>query len=321
MRALRPIQESRSLQPIREFRDNYPVSTDLLGKKAHEFAKDLYVPMIRRRETNAIHTDPKYFYLYQKLLTGRRCSCFVAATGPTGKCPICHQQGVVGGFVKYGTNQVVVDVTYPNTILVNIHPNYEEATRPNFFILDDNALIGYIQARINLNGSYEHLDLFQTIASRMTNTAHVVTNIKTHDENTFVEATLENIEARLPAGKLDFQVILSRSSRKEKSPVLSHIFVRWMLMNDLRVLGDVDRFSESRTLGELGYVDQLTTINANFDSQIANFTTEDWLYRIDQAKRWKFIEVKPNKPLDQLTSWDCTLRVIFDYESYSSVPI
>ena len=56
----------------------------------HQLAKEQLIPQIANRTRNAIDVDRREVFYYQRLRSGRRCSCFDGGeTTPQAGCPIC----------------------------------------------------------------------------------------------------------------------------------------------------------------------------------------------------------------------------------------
>jgi len=101
--------------------------------------------------------------------------------------------------------------------------------------------------------------------------------------------------------------------------VLIRFCYRLLRITSVRV--DIPRVTESLTLEEFGIYESWTSQNFFLDNTIANTTTEDFLVNLLDNTRWKVIEVRDNKPMGILTSWDLTCRKIQAFEPYARIPL
>lgn len=295
-------------------------------------ARDQLVPRIIQRNRQAVLTDRRFFHFYQKKQVGRRCSCFTVDTSPSGDCQICFGNGIVGGYDKFGTISETFDVTYPNIVSVNVRPDFESQSRPTVFILDPQALNGYIEFTLDVKTNLANgqnvsgcklpegaVDLIQVVgSSRKNNTTQAF--IRSTGEGAFVPLTERTLGERLSEQRLVIRIEMSRTSQNQLEPVLSHVYIRYKLCPDLRVGMDIPRQQESITLGEFGIFDSFTTINAWLATDLKKIGTEDFFRRMEDGTLWKVIESQPNKPLGQTTSHDLVLRLIQNFEQYTKVP-
>lgn len=322
-----------SLKHYRTDKSRETDGSEVLEDRHHVVSRDQLVPRIIERNKQAVLTDRRYFHFYQKKQAGRRCSCFNLDTSPSGHCQICHGNGIVGGYDKYGTISHTFDVTYPGITAVNIRPDFESESRPLVFTLDPLALSGYLEmdfdVRANLMtgkaGTLECpspdfvVDITQVVSTvRKGNT--VAAFVKAPAEGLFVPLTEWSLGERLTEQKLTLRVEMSRTSYNQELPILSHVFLRYKLCEDLRIKMDIPRQQESITLAEYGIYDSFSTINAWLATDLRKIGTEDFFRRLEDGTYWKVIESSPNKPLGQLTSHDLVMRLVQNFEGYVRVP-
>lgn len=276
-----------------------------------------------RMNRNALLVDTRNFYYFRRRSSGRLCSCVLGdESTPNSTCLVCYNTGFVGGYDKYGTCTEVIDVTHPSIVLTNVHPNYEEATRPVHFRLDDDAKLGTIQATIPLRtNSNSYVDALQVYsnAAVLEDRGVIDTMCREHGSNTWLQfntANVWNILHTSSATAIDVIVYMKRKSLKSVSPALSHIVVRYGLMPEAKsiVHADIPRNTESITLQEYGFEEQFGTLSMFMDNTIQTFSIDDFFYYIDKAKFWKITEVQPFYSMGMHISFDLTARHLQPFE-------
>jgi hypothetical protein len=289
----------------------------------HEVALLDLVPRIQSRARDALSVDRVDTLFFQRKLTGRRCSCFIVESAPDGLCQICYGTGIVGGYTKFGTVDLTIDVTHPSLRSVNVRPLYELQARPVLLGLDDTALSGYIEVDVEIRQSLGLVDIFklEVRTTSLTQNNSIEAQVKTNDETDFVPATYANLNSRVGAQKLTFRFEFDRRTLSDSNPIFSHFFLRAKLIEDLTISVDIPRDRESITLAEFGIYDSWQTITAYFDSSIPRVGVEDFVFRCRDQELWKVVDSSPNRPLNILTSHDTTLRLIQTFEPYVKVPV
>lgn len=305
------------LRYYREYRTGETDGSEVLEHNHRIVANEQLIPRIIKRNRQAILVDPHYFYFFQRKRTGRRCSCFQVETSPDSLCQVCFGTGLVGGYEKFGTASEWFDSTYNGTRAVNVIPNWSDATRPVMFRLVDGARIGYVEFDWQIRPSVRVTDLFQVI-SRTGGTVRAL--IRTASESDFVVMSETTINERLGSHRATIRVEMSRTSTSDPTPLLSHVFVRYRLMNETRIRMDIPRQTESITLAEYGVFDSFTTITGWVTDEVKTVGTEDFFKRLEDGTMWKSIESQPNRPLLHNTSHDVTLRLIQSFENYQRFP-
>jgi hypothetical protein len=75
-----------------------------------QIVREQLIPQISNRTRNSISVDGRHVLLYQRLRSGRRCTCWQGVDStPTSECPICLATGFSGGFLKWGTDLYLMD--------------------------------------------------------------------------------------------------------------------------------------------------------------------------------------------------------------------
>lgn len=309
------------LKQHRETRTSEHDGSEVLQDNHRQVADKQLIPRIIKRNRQAILVDPHYFDFFQRKKQGRRCSCFAVESSPDGLCQVCFGTGIVAGYEKFGTLSEVFDVTYPRTRAVNVRQDFASQTRPVMWRLTDGAMKGYVEFDWEIKSSRRKLDLFQVICRNTGRCGSVKAFIKTVRETKFVPLTNSSIGERLCENKATIRVEVTRTTPEDDHPVFSHVYVRYKLLDETRVRMDVPRQTESVTLAEYGVFDSFTTITGWLTDEVRKIATEDFFRRAHDNSFWKAIESQPNKPLQQTTSHDVTLRLIQDFENYKRFPI
>jgi hypothetical protein len=296
-----------------QFKEDFP----------HEVARLDLIPRIQSRARDALAVDRVDTLFFQRKLTGRRCSCFIVEASPDGLCQVCFGTGIVGGYTKFGTVDLTIDVTHPSLRSVNVRPLPELLGRPVLMGLDDTALNGYIEVDVAIRQSAGTADIFKLVVrtTSITQNNSIMAFVKTADDMSFVPVTYANLNSRIGAQQLTFRFEFSRRTLSDANPIFSHFFLRTKLLNDLTIRVDLPRDRESITLAEFGIHDSWTMITAFFDSSVPRVGVEDFIFRCRDQELWKVVDSSPNRPLDILTSHDVTLRLVQSIDSYVKVPI
>jgi hypothetical protein len=233
---------------------------------------------------------------------------------------VCFGTGLVGGYEKFGTTSEWFDSSYPRVRTVNVHQNFEDVTRPVMFTLVDGALTGYVDFDWQIRPSIRRTDLYQVVARHTGAGTSVTAAIRTPFDPEFQPLTESSINRALLGQTATIRCTLSRERLSLPRPVLSHVYIRYLLCPDTRVRMDVPRVTESVTLAEYGVFDSFTTMSGWLTDEVRRVSTEDFLRRLHDNTFWKAIETQPNEPLHQHTSTDVTLRLVQGFEVYQRFP-
>jgi hypothetical protein len=309
-----------SLKQYTERRTDEQDGSQVLGHNHREVAEKQLIPRIILRNRQAIQVDPHHFWFYQRKKQGLRCSCFAIESSPDGLCQVCFGTGVVGGYEKFGTTSEMLDTTYPRINAVNVRQGFEMQTRPVLFSLADGAIRGYVEFEWEIRPSRKRLDIFQVMSRQVGHGAYVEPFIRTPREEGFVAMNENSINERLCDHKAIVRVVLRRDNPDCPMPALSHVYLRYKLIDDPRVRMDVPRVPESITLAEYGIFDSFSTMTGWLTDEVKSLSTEDFFKRIHDGTYWKSIEENPNRPLLQTTSHDVTLRLVQEFEAYKRFP-
>lgn len=309
-----------ALKQYTERRSDEQDGSLVLDKNHHAVAEKQLIPRIIQRNKQAAEMDPHYFWFFQRKKQGRRCSCFAIESSPDGLCQVCFGTGVVGGYEKYGTTSEMLDTSHPRLNAVNVRQGFEMQTRPVLFTLAPGALRGYVDFDWDIKPSRRIVDIHQVMSRQVGRGAYVEPFIKTPREEGFVALNETSINERLCDHRATVRVVLRRDNPDSPVPALSHVYIRYKLVDDPRVRMDVPRVPESITLAEYGIYDSFSTMTG-WLTEVASVSTEDFFKRIHDGTYWKSIESNPNRPLIQSTSHDITLRLIqAGFEVYPRFP-
>lgn len=295
MRGPNPI---RSLRQGREDRDTRVARTEHLEDNATTEMKEQYLHQIGLESLQAAKTAREVFFYYRRKRTGRQCSCFTTQTSPDGFCQICYGAGFVGGWDLHGCRSEWIDITFPNISMVNVQGNFDAGQRPICFVLQDGARKGYLETRINLVRNIGIVQkIQQTIGNKRLGTG-VISYIRTPAETNYTVLTEASLAARLNQSQLFFKAELTRSNTSLPSPKLSHVLLRYQLIPEVRMFGDRNLAEESHELGDLGFTDAFTTLSLYVPNAFDRLSTDDFLIRLSDQKRFKVNSAERNAVLE-----------------------
>jgi hypothetical protein len=242
---------------------------------------------------------------------------------------ICYNTGFVGGYDKYGTCTEVVDTTHPTLVMNGVHCNYEDASRPVYFKLDDDAKLGTVQATIQLRKtSNSYVDVLNCVSDVITLEGAGVVDVmcREYGSNTWLQFNTGNVETilRTPsADAMDVIIYMKRKSLKTRSPLVSHVYLRYGLIPASRAVihADIPRNTESISLQEYGFEEQFGTLSMFLDNTIQTYSIDDFFYYIDKNKFWKLTEVQPFYSMGMHVSFDATARHLQPFEIATKIPV
>lgn len=298
----------RSLKQAIEERTEPVSRTEVLEDQPHIQALEQFLPQIAAESAQAAKTARVVFRFFRKKRIGRRCSCFTTESSPDGFCQICYASGYVGGWDQHGCRTDTIDVTYGDLRLVNIRANYD--TRPATFVLEDGAKLGFIETELPIVRNIQQVDLIHWITGGLRPQNDVKIFVRTPTETSFVELTELTLAPRLTQSKLVFRVQLSRSNTNYPSPKFSHLMVRYKLIPEVSMFGDMPLSEESFELGELGFTDSFTMITIFVPHNFDYIGNEDFLIRMSDQKRFKVVRYKRNAVSEVLLSHEVNARLL-----------
>ena len=297
-------------------------------------AEEQTYPAWVERNKRALDGEFLEAYFYQQVRSGRRCSCWGKDNDPSGSCEVCYGTGIVGGYLKYGTAQWVLDVTAPDVVMNNVRLYTTKGDGPSVFGLVEDATHGEIQATGSFQGHWGPRGTSSCPEQR----GRIDTILKNgwpgNDGSFF-------ISVRVPSGawkpltddvlntlfttpqRFEIKVELQRPSVNAEVPLFQHLFMRIFRLTeeDTVVKANRPRGTRALTLSELGVLDEWTSERWWFDGTIPNITDLDWFYDIGQQVRWKAVDTDAFRPQNHLLGWDVTVRKVQTFERMSRYPL
>lgn len=279
-------------------------------------------PAIRRRNVLSLDADPVNLYFYQKLLSGRRCTCWGKDANPHVHCANCFGQGIVGGYNKFGTSQVVVDTSLPEVRVVGL-VRETELEGPEVWVLEDEALTGYLEARIHFQGNWGPLDHLSTL--HYTPDGSVVRwTIRALGQSQYVPLNRQNLEELFTRPQLlEVRMECERPGLEAHSPVIvnAHLRIKRTPETEIIVKANRPKITHAYALAELGVLDEYTTAVHWLDHTISQVTSNDWFYNTDEEIRWRVVDVSDLAPQNYLLSREATCRRVLKSEPIAKYPV
>ena len=308
---------------------------DVLEDALHSHIVSDLIPRVKEHNRIAIIGDPVAFLYYQRRSFGRRCACWrIIDSGPDKRCPLCFGVGIVTGYNKYGCIWECIDTTSPNLVMVNVAPDWAGQHRPAPFCLTNDAVRGFIETTIQIrpipakdkegNPHTDILDLLSVLYHEPQGT-RVILYVKTSTESDFTEVTAGSvIEDRLKdtdgnPTSLTFRLLLARG-RSSKSPSVVGLHLRYRTNPDPVVNLDIPRDADAIALSELGVYDQQQVGQCVMDTTISEPHNLDFIVRVRDSRRFKFIEITTHKPAGIHVGTEAQIRRVQEYDSYIIVP-
>lgn len=299
--------------------------TDIAIDTIKQVAKEQLIPQIANRTRNAISVDGRQVFLYQKLRSGRRCSCWAGInTSPHSGCPICFQTGFSGGFLKWGTHLFLFDPSR-QYLAVNVLLN-PLAGVPPWFSLEQGFTAGYIEWEEQmLNGTYYGLDHWR-FEYRKSQGAVTLKMMLDGVDTAFVPFSETALKERIlvaRGGTFRFRVYLERAVASDPSPLFQFFSFRTLVTSaEPPVLTvDIPRRNENNALMDYGVLETFEGIQMVFSDEVKAINLEDVIIRLYDMTKWKVVGSSANDPQNILTSWDVQLTKIFADQGMYNVPI
>lgn len=300
--------------------------TDMAVHVYRQVSREQLIPQIANRTRNAISIDGRQIFLYQRLHSGRRCSCFKGVNStPSSDCPICLNTGFAGGYLKWGTDLYLFDPSrqwYGVNTLVN-----PLIGSPPWFSLEEGHVSGYVEWAEKMEmGTYFGLDAYRFEYRKQGGSVTLQMKLEGSDP-TFVPFTEDAFKQRLllaNGGTFKFRVTLRRAVTSDTSPLFQFFFFRALIRSpDAPILiVDIPRRNESNGLVDLiGAENLFQEINMVFSDEVKKVSLEDVVVRLFDMTRWKVNETSPNDPMNLLTSWDVNLRKVQPDEGMARITL
>ena len=302
--------------------DHIACDTDILEDWPQRIARETLIPRIAKKTRNALNTVPVYVEQFQRLRQGRRCSCFYIETDASAVCVVCYGTGIVGGFQKRGCKVDVLDTTSPYMKCVNVEPNYGAMSRPVYMSLLDTALKGSIEIPWTPTKNVGIMDLSR-IYDNLSSRPGITYSIRLNTEVNYVPLTDAALTQRIAlAQPMWFRADLHRPTLTSPIPKFIAFRMSYRISRLSALRADVPRTLKSRTLEEFGFTDTWTPQQFSFGNDMKTLDNDDFFVLLTDNSRWKVTEWQDNRILSINTSWDCTCRLIQDYNvTYMRVPL
>jgi len=294
MKTMRGPNPMRNVRQNIETRTEAPSRTAYLEDEPHIQAIEQLLPQIAAESEQAAKTARVVFLYFRRKLSGRRCSCHQVEATPDGQCQICYGAGYVGGWDMHGCRTEILDITYPNLRLVNVKAAFDEGIRPTPFMLEDGCKKGFIEAEVNLVRNVKVAQYVGEFVGGKMRGVNCKVLIRSMTETTFVPLTAASLEARLGEFKVMIRVELSRNHVGLPSPKFSHLHLRYQLIPDVRMYGDMNLAEESQEVGDMGFNETFTTLALYVPRLFDRFQVEDFLIRLSDRRRFKVTRYERN---------------------------
>jgi len=287
-------------------------------------ANEQTFPAIRHRNEISLMGEWVSCSYFQKVASGRRCSCWGANSAPAENCKVCYQTGIVGGWNKVGTAQWVLDPTLPNVQLLNIKP-YVLQDGPTVWGLADGALTGSIEVTGSFEGAWGAWDAWDGL--HWAGNGTVAHHIKTPASTAWLPLTTTNLVNLFSTPQLfTVRVTLTRPStglQYAEEPIFSKLALRVHRteVDSTEVRCNRPRGTHALALTEMGLLDEWTSERSWWDSTLPSLGSEDWFYDRGRAVRWKVVDVDMLAPNNYLLSWDVTARKVQAFEPMANFPL
>lgn len=300
----------RNLRQNIEYRDEAPSRTAYLEDEPHKQAIEQLLPQIAAESEQAAKPVRQPFFFYRKKLTGRRCSCFKVETSPDGHCQICFGSGRVGGWDMHGCRTEVIDVTHPNLRMVNVTAGFDLGIRPTPFKLLDGSKSGFIETEIPIVRNLKLTQTIQEYVGQKRKGSDYQSLIRAPSEINYVPLTDASLAQRLGESKLFVRVNLTRQNTGLPSVWYSHLLMRYQLIPDVRMYGDMNLAEESFEMGDLGYTDNFATLSLYVARNFDHIHNDDFLIRLFDGKRFKVTRFERNAISEILLSHRVMARLL-----------
>ena len=310
MSTLRGPGPIRSLRQAIEDSTRPASRTEVLEDEPYKQALERLLPQIAAESEQASRVARVPFLYYRKKRTGRRCSCFQVETSPDGNCQICYGGGYVGGWDLHGCRSEWLDVTREDLRLVNMQADYEAGTRPVYFTMEKGTTRSFLEMDLEIVRNIKKTQYLQIAVGNKRKGAFINSFVKGAGDPAFVPLTEANLDQRLGENKLALRIEMNRSNTSIESPRLSHILLRYQLIPEVRMFGDMNLGDNAFELGDLGFFDAFSTLNLYVPPSFDHIGNEDMIIRQSDQKRFKVTRYQRNAPLEVLTSHMVTARLL-----------
>lgn len=310
MARLRPPNPIRSLRQSIEDRDYAPGRTDYLEDEPRRQSLDQLLPQIAAESEQAAKVARVPFLYYRKKRMGRRCSCYSVESSPDANCRICFGSGRVGGWDLHGCHTEWIEVTRENLKLVNVIPDFKAGSRPIYFTLEEGMNEGFIETEVPIVRNIGKVQSLQLGFGRKLKGNDCKVFIKTPTESVFTALTEASLAERLGEPKVVIRIELSRKNTRLDSPRFNHLMLRYKLLGEIIMYGDMPLSDSSFELGDLGFIDAFSSVSIFVPRAFDYLTTEDFLIRQTDLQRFKVTKINRNCVSEILLSHTLDARLL-----------
>ena len=134
--------------------------------------------------------------------------------------------------------------------------------------------------------------------------------VRAPSELSFTPLTQASLEQRLGEQKLFVRIELTRANTGLPSIRFSHLFLRYQMIPDIRMYGDMNLAEESFELGDIGFTDAFTTLSLYVARSFDHIRNEDFLIRLSDQKRFKVTRFERNCISEVLLSHRVMARLL-----------
>jgi hypothetical protein len=203
-----------------------------------------------------------------------------------------------------------VDVTAENLRLVNLKADYTAGTRPVYFSLDTGSVEGFLETEIDLLRNVKKVQALQFSAGGRVRNNQAQAFIKISTDLNWIPLDEGTLAARLHAKRMGLRVELSRQTTETRSPLFSHLLLRYQLIPEVRMYGDMNLAESSFEGGDLGFTDAFSTLSLYVSRPFDYINTEDFLVRESDQKRFKVTRFERNAVSEVLLSHRVMARLL-----------
>lgn len=154
------------------------------------------------------------------------------------------------------------------------------------------------------------VQMVQHIVGAKRKGTHVHLFVKAPADPAFVPLTDKSLEHRLHNSTLTIRIELSRDNNTIPSLKLSHVMIRYKMIPEIFMYGDMNLAEESFELGDLGFTDVFSTVNLYVPKSFDHLLNEDFLIRQTDQKRFKIVRFERNAVSEILLSHKIYARLL-----------
>jgi len=288
------------------------VRTTQLEIAAHDTMKNQLVPMVKEMQRISFLGDKRLVYYYKRKINGKICSCVDGAGTAAGDCQICFKTGIVGGYDKLGTSNLLFNST---STFVSKGIQVVTTDRPFSLTLKSDVTSGYIIWKTNVPRN-KGVDLINLVSFEPQYSSIKLEVLQGSSYVPLTSAVLVQL-----FGQQTFRISLSRVSLTIAPPKLSNLHLRFKMKDNLYINTDWPHTKDIKTLSDYGIFQGWQSERINIDSAIGLLSTEDFFFYPKKNQMWKIVESEGHDPLENNIGWEATVRLIQSHEVYRKIKL